>query len=375
MTQEGKKSFLINCLFIAVVGVIIYFVFDSLFIYIFPFAIGMLVSMAVQKPATTLHSRLKLPKGLCMVFLVVVVYVLVMLAIIFVSYGIYHWLSGIASTLPEIIPQLTNAVKIVSDNLSKLGEYLPEAFRKTMLEIPSTAISTAGSWLTGTLTDLATGIIAGIPSVILGVVITVIASAYIAKDYTKVVNFLGNQLPPRAWELVLSAKQIVFKNIFKMLRGYMFLMFITFVELSVFMFILGYRSNAFILAAAIAVIDILPVLGTGTILIPWGLISFIYGDFLSGALLLIFYLIITVVRNILEPKIIGHQVGIHPLFMLFVMFIGLNLFGLLGTAGLILLVVVISELQKAGKIHIWVTREEALRRKAAAKIKDTGSEL
>lgn len=369
MTLESKKSFLINCLFFVVVGTIIYFVFNSLFVYIFPFAIGMLVSMIVQKPATTLHRRIKIPKSICMVFMVVVVYVLVMLAVFLIVYGVYHWLSGLARTLPQIVPEMTKAAEIISDSLSRFSERLPAAFQSTMLEIPSTAISSAGSWLTGTLTDLAAGIMAGIPGVILGVIITIIASAYIAKDYSKVVNFLGNQLPPRVWELVLSAKQIVFKNIFKMLRGYMLLMFITFVELSIALFILGFGKNSLLIGAAIAIIDILPVLGTGTVLIPWAVIEFIFGDFLSGGLLLLTYLIITIVRNVLEPRIIGQQVGVHPLLMLFVMFIGLRLFGLLGMVGLILLVVIASELQRAGKIHIWVTKEEALRRREAAKTK------
>lgn len=359
MTQEAKKNFLINCLFFAVLGAIVYFTFKTLFIYIFPFFIGLVVSMIVQKPATTLHKRTKIPKSICMVSLVIVVYILVMLLVFLAGYGIYNWLWSIGQTIPQILPKLTEAATLLSNRLSDFVETVPGSLRDALMALPTTAVGAAGEQITGLITSLAASIVSGIPSVILGVIITVIASAYIAKDYTKVVTFLGDQLPPRVWELALASKQILFRNIFRMLRGYALLMLITFAELCLTFLILGYGKNAITIAAVIAVIDILPILGTGTVLIPWGVIELIFGNFLHGGVILAAYLIITIVRNTLEPKIIGQQVGVHPLLMLFVLFIGLKLFGILGMFGLVLLVVICAELQHSGKIRIWITREES----------------
>ncbi len=364
MTQEAKKNFLINCLFFVVLGAIVYFAFKTLIVYIFPFFIGLLVSMIVQKPATTLHRRLKLPKSVCMISLVIVVYILVMLVVFLAAYGIYNWLWRIGETIPQILPTLTEAAELLSARLSDFVDTIPGALKDTIMTLPTTAVGAAGEQITGLITSLATSLVSGIPSVILGVIITIIASAYIAKDYTKVVTFLGDQLPPRVWELALASKQILFKNIFRMLRGYALLMFITFCELCITFLILGYGKRALSIAAVIAVVDILPILGTGTVLIPWGIIELIFGNFLHGGVILIAYLIITILRNVLEPKIIGQQVGVHPLLMLFVLFIGLKLFGILGMFGMVLLVVICAELQHSGKIRIWVTREESkLRRK------------
>lgn len=359
MTQEAKKNFLINCLFLAVLGVIVYFAFKTLLIYIFPFSIGLLVSMIVQKPAATLHRRLKLPKGLCMVALVIIVYILAMLLVFLVGYGVYNWLWNIAQTIPQILPKITEAGSLLISRLSDIMSAMEPRLKEALMALPATAVSATGEKLTGVATSLAGSIVSGIPSVILGVIITIIASAYIAKDYTKVITFLGDQLPPRLWELAVASKQILFKNIFRMLRGYILLMFITFAELTLALLILGYGKTAVTLAAVIAVIDILPILGTGTILIPWGIIELIFGDYLAGAVILAAYLIITIVRNSLEPKIIGQQVGVHPLLMLFVLFVGLRLFGILGMVGLVLLVVIAAQLQREGKIRIWVTREES----------------
>lgn len=359
MTQEAKKNFLINCLFFAVLGGLIYFMFKTLFVYIFPFSIGLIVSMIVQKPAATLHRRLKLPKGICMLMLVIVIYITLVLILSLLGYGVYNWLYKLAQAIPEILPTITEAGELISNRLSDFVETMPPALKEALLALPTTAIATAGQSLTAWITSLAAGIVSGIPGVIIGIIITIIASAYIAKDYTKVVTFLGDQLPPRVWDLVLSAKNILFKNIFRMARGYALLMLITFAELCGLLLLLGYGKSAVTIAAVVAVVDILPILGVGTVLIPWAVIEFIFGDFLAGFLLLLGYIIITFLRNALEPKIIGQQVGVHPLLMLFVLFVGLRLFGILGMFGLVLLVIIAAQLQKEGKIRIWITREES----------------
>ena len=106
---------------------------------------------------------------------------------------------------------------------------------------------------------------------------------------------------------------------------------------------------AFLLALLIAVVDILPVLGTGTIVIPWGIITLILGNFPLGIGLLILYAIITVVRQSLEPRVVGHQIGLHPLITLISMFVGVSLFGFLGLFGLPIAVTVFVQIKRAEK--------------------------
>ena len=364
MNQEAKKKFLVNCLFFAVIAALVYCIFKFMFVYIFPFAIGLMVSMVVQKPAATLHRRTKIPKGICMMTLVIVLYLVIMFLVSALVYGLYTWLASLVQAIPGVMATVNGALKIVNSSISSFISKLPVGIQGTLAELPSGAITNAGSGLAGWLAEIAAGIVSGIPSAILGVVITVIASAFIAKDYTRVVTFLGDQLPPRVWDVVLASKHILFKNVFKMLRGYALLMTITFIELTLTMLIIGYGKDAFALAALIAVIDILPVLGTGAVLIPWGIVSLIFGNIFEGVVILVAYLAITILRNTLEPKIIGQQVGVPPVLMLFVLFVGLRLFGILGMFGLVLLVIVASQLHRMGKIRIWITREEAnVRRK------------
>ena len=129
-------------------------------------------------------------------------------------------------------------------------------------------------------------------------------------------------------------------------------MLLTFFELTVGLHILGIK-NALVIAFLIAIFDVLPVLGTGGIMLPWILISFLNNQVKTGVGLLILYLVITVIRNIIEPKIVGKQIGLHPLLMLMCMYLGARLFGFLGIFILPILILIVQNLNDTGIIHIY----------------------
>ena len=115
----------------------------------------------------------------------------------------------------------------------------------------------------------------------------------------------------------------------KYLRVYLFLMFITFCELFAGFTILRVEYS-FLLALVITVIEILPVLGVGTALVPWSIVELLGRDFRMGFGLLILWAVITVVRQIAEPHIVGETIGLHPLLTLVGMYIGFRVFGIVG---------------------------------------------
>ena len=102
----------------------------------------------------------------------------------------------------------------------------------------------------------------------------------------------------------------------------------------------------------IAVFDILPIVGSGTVLLPWTIISFIQGNIHNGIRILLLYIVVTIVRNIVEPKIVGQQVGLHPLITLLSMVLGTSIFGGIGVLCLPVAVAVAKQLNDDGVIHI-----------------------
>jgi predicted PurR-regulated permease PerM len=137
-----------------------------------------------------------------------------------------------------------------------------------------------------------------------------------------------------------------------MLQGYILILLITFGELAIGFTLLRIDYSVLI-AVAVALLDILPVVGTGTVLIPWSLISLLIGKIPQGIGLLVLYITITVVRNIIEPRIIGARIGLHPLATLIFMYLGLHLFGVIGMLLLPLIIILLKNAQDAGVLKIW----------------------
>ena len=154
-------------------------------------------------------------------------------------------------------------------------------------------------------------------------------------------GFCGQKI----YDNAVKIKNILVNSVFKFAKGYLIILGITFSELFLGFTVLKIKY-VLLLAAVISLIDILPVLGTGTVLIPWAAVEFIMGNTAKGTSLAALYIVITVVRNFAEPKIIGKQMGIKPLFTLLAMFIGIKLFGLAGIFILPIMLIVVIEYYK-----------------------------
>ena len=192
----------------------------------------------------------------------------------------------------------------------------------------------------------------------MAVVIGIIAWILFTKDYDKVVHFIKLQLPAKHKNLLSETKQLFSKTIVKMLRAYALIMFITFCELFLgftVMNTIGIMHNAYavVIAIGIAIFDILPVAGSGGILIPWALISLLGGNTKQGIGLLVLYVVITVIRQYIEPKIVGQTLGVNPLVTLMGLYFGLKIFGFIGMFLVPLAVMTVKAFNDTGRIHLY----------------------
>ena len=129
-------------------------------------------------------------------------------------------------------------------------------------------------------------------------------------------------------------------------------MSITFVELSIGFSIIGI-DNAILIALCIAIFDILPVLGTGGVVIPWIVVNLVLGNFGMAASLTVLYIIVTFIRNVIEPKIVGSQLGLHPIVTLSSMFAGVQMLGAIGLFGFPIGLSLLVHLDRKGTINIF----------------------
>lgn len=150
----------------------------------------------------------------------------------------------------------------------------------------------------------------------------------------------------------MKLKDNVIGSLGKFIKAYSLIISVTFIELSIGFWILKV-PNPFLFGGLIALIDIMPIIGTGAILIPWFIIAFIMGNTTMGVGILILYIIITAVRQTIEPRIVGQQIGLHPIVTLILMYVGAQLMGVLGLLLLPILATILVKLNKEGTIHLY----------------------
>ena len=357
-STERKRKFLIDLLFVVAIAAIVFLTIKYLLVWLLPFVIGLVVAICLQRPVAYLTEKTKVSRGVWSCLLVFLV-----LCVLFGIIALVMW--WLVSETENLIPWITSkvpAIKSTFDDIStwvvNTSKHIPVDASSVLSAAPAKIVDAVVEAVTGFLTLAASKIITDGPGLLISSIFSVVASCYITKDYRKITNFVLLQFSEKKQELIISIKRLFVTNILFMLKSYIIIMSITFCELFLGMTILGV-NHAAALAALVAVLDILPVLGTGTVLIPWGLISLVMGNFSLGIGVLIMYLLITIIRNIIEPKIIGDQVGLPPVVTLIAMYLGLQLFGVIGMLLFPVITIITVKLQETGIIHIWKIPERS----------------
>ena len=187
---------------------------------------------------------------------------------------------------------------------------------------------------------------------IVAVLISVISTFFISSDYENIVAFIIRQLPEHYQGMLKDIKEYTVSTLGQYGKSYLLIMTITFCELSVGLWLLGVENFA-IIALITAVFDIIPVCGSGGVLIPWSIFSLVQGRFPFGVGMLIVYAIISVIRQVIEPKIIGEQVGLPAVVTLMAMFLGVKFMGVAGIFVFPIALVIIKRLNDSGKIKFF----------------------
>ncbi len=328
MEQRSKISFLVDLTFALSIGFIIYFCAKFLLGYLLPFVIAAVIAWLVQKPAKKIASKLALKSGICAVFLSLVIFILTAFIIFFV---LYRGAVFVGETLNKVPQMIASTSELLENLRSRFGNIFSELSPKTVSTLSgleSSILETIGTKLTGYLSAIATSVAKRTPSLFLSILVTLVATCYISKDFDRLLRFLKELCGEKVYSKINEIKAIFITSVWKIIKGYAIILTITFLELLTGFFLIGMK-HPIVLAFIISLIDLLPVLGTGTVLIPWGLIRLFLG-YENGFFILGIYIFITFLRNFLEPKIIGKQIGINPLFTLIVMFAGLKLIGFWG---------------------------------------------
>lgn len=345
MNFEEKKIFLLNLLYITVVFSIVFLTVKFMLAYLMPFIIGLTIAYIVQKPSRLITEKIKIKQGYCAALLAVFLFLLIIIIILLLGWTVYSNGNKIIEKAGNFFSAATEGMGDISIWLKNMMGNLNEDTKNTFIVFFTDSIKSVGSTITNILTSFVGGIIKNLPTFFVSSAVTVVASCYIAKDYSLLAKFLYNLINKEKYNKIIVIKNIISKNILKLTSGYLILMLITFVELLIGFWCLGVKHPVFV-AIIVSFVDLLPVLGIGTVLLPWSLLSFFTDDISIGVGLVILYLVISIVKNFSEPKIIGNKTGVNPLFTLVSMFVGIKVAGIAGLFIFPLVLIVVIEYYK-----------------------------
>jgi sporulation integral membrane protein YtvI len=303
---DSRRDFVIHATYWTLVALLVYLLVKYVLMWVMPILIGFLIAAMLNPVVMMISKRLKVGGKISAGIAIILFYVTVVSLLWVAGFTLWNRIVLIIADLPLFFTSFVDALKSFSAPLqSFLGSdnVFSDAAGGIISSISGSLISQAGT----------AGM--GLPSLFAGFLFTVISSVFILLDYEGITKFIESHTPAKIYEITIKIKGIIKDTVLRYARAYTLLMLITFTQLTAAFYILGI-NNGTALAALIAVIDILPILGCGTVLLPWIVFLLLTGDYALALGLAVVYVIVTIVKNFLEPRIVGSHIGLHPAAMI-----------------------------------------------------------
>ena len=374
MQMERRKRFIVNVSFWAIILALVFLVFKYLLGLIMPFFLA-LIFAAVMRPLAVwlardyrrdktgkpVGRRLHLTKGVAGLVSVVLLFLVLAGLVALVLVRLISSAADVIAAVPafytgSVEPYLAEYLGRIEDLAQQVDPSLVETVEQMVPEILS-AVGSAVTNFSVNAVSAISSLVTRLPSFLLGAVICVIASVFISVGFDDIQSFLGRQFPAHTVEVFRSVRDSLRTVIFQYGRSYLLIMAITFAEITLGLLLIGVH-RAPLIGALIALFDIFPIVGAGMILLPWAIITLLQGRILRGVCLGLLYVVVIVVRQIMEPKIVGRHVGLPPIVTLLTMYVGSKLFGAVGLLGLPILSAILVNLDATGVLPLFRHRQE-----------------
>lgn len=349
-TKEKYLKICLNLLVAAVVLFLILFAVPKLLVFFMPFVVGWIIATIANPLVRFFEKRLKIVRK----HGTAIVIVLVLAVIVLISYGVIGKIVTEAMEFVKDFPTYVESIKAdyteISDNMNELIDKLPKGISK-QVDSFTDGLGDIGAKLVKGISAPTFGALgqaaSHVPSILIGIIFGFLASYFFIADRELIYGWIGKHIPEATKEKGIRAfgevKSVVggyFKAQFK-------IMFVVYIIVTIGLFIL-HVPFALLAGLGIAFLDMLPFFGTGTVLCPWALLKFLAGDHKMAIGLLIIYAVSQLVRQLIQPKLLGDSIGLNPFATLFFMYIGYQWGSVLGMIVAVPIAMIIINLSKAG---------------------------
>lgn len=301
-------------------------------VFFMPFLIGWIIAMIANPLVKVLEKKVKILRKHSSMGIIIVVLGLIVLGGYFGIAKIVKEASEFLSNAPAMYKSLLADFEQVGDKFKIIYDRLPSGIQESITEIGknfSAYIGKAVETLSVPTIEAVKKLASNLPAMLIAIIITILSSYFMLIEKEKISAWAKKNVP----ESIKLNYSIVGNNLKRVVGGYFKAQFKIMGIVAVILFagflILGVRYSIF-LALVIAILDFLPFLGTGTVLIPWAIVKFLTSDVKMGVGLLVIYGASQLIRQLIQPKILGETMGLNPLPTLIFMYTGYKLSGVLG---------------------------------------------
>ncbi len=319
-------------------------------VYFMPFIIGWVIALMASPVVRWLERRLKIVRKIGSAITIVIVLALMGLLIYLIGVGLFRVFSDFFHSFPKYYESLGTEFQKVQASIEDIIEHLPAG----VASVYDSVINSLDQY-TESLINLvseptmsfAGNVAKSIPSILISGVMAILASYFFIADREIVISYVKKIMP-----ISIQSRMTMVNSHFKHAVGGYFLaqlkiMGVIFAVLWISFMLLGVRYH-FLVALLIAVLDFFPVLGTGTIMIPWALFQVLSGDYRMALVLAIIYVGTQALRNFIQPKLVADSIGMNPIVTLLLIYIGYKVDGVIGMIIAIPIGMIVINLVEAG---------------------------
>lgn len=323
----NKSLYIFTVLFLIILFL---FVFKEVFVFFLPIIVAYLIAKTIQPLKNLLHKKLKFPVQLATIISMMVIITLLAILFYFVGSLIIGQLSSLGNDLPELGNSIYTSIINAIDNIESLVNFTPFVFDDLFKNVVDFTVTGLGDF-SKNIGLYVIDFLTFLPSLFFYVLIAIISTYYISNDLDHFKDWLKKM--SHKFTLFEKIKDTFRNDILFALVAYLkaqgILMIITFFIVAIGLFLMQYKYFLLI-ALGVAVLDALPIFGTGTVFGPWIVIQLLNADYRSAIFLTVIYIVATLVRQTLQPKILSSQIGLNPLLTLISIYVGIRLLGVFG---------------------------------------------
>ena len=336
--KVGRRLLII---LLTILGIYIGF---KLSIFYMPFLIAFIITLLIEPIIRKVMKYTNLTRKASAIITMIVVFGII---IGFLVWGISNVItesSNLLNGLNDYVVKITKFISSITNNFKikklQLPENLKGIIENSTNDTIELVLNTARIWLNNIINSMKY-----LPTLLIYIGITVIATYFVCADRIYILDQIEYHLPQKWVNKIGTHSKKIISSLGNYLKAQAVLILIAFiivlVGLYIFKFIGWKVEYPLITALGIGFVDALPILGSGTVMLPWAIISASNGNINLAIGLIVLYIIIIVTRQLIEPKIVSNHIGIHPIFTLIAMYTGFKIVGVIGMfVGPIILIII-----------------------------------